>query len=147
VKQWRRSKLPGRNSTPAVAETLVVDASVMVDLLLGTDLSPNAESRMRGRDLHAPAHLDGEVLSALGRLFSARHVTSRVVAARLGALASAPVARHPLPPLLRGAWTRRHNLRLTDALYVELAARLGAVLLTTDRRLSITTSIAELVTI
>jgi predicted nucleic acid-binding protein len=34
-----------------------------------------------------------------------------------------------------GAWARRHQLRLADALYVELAAVRRAALVTTDRRL------------
>jgi len=34
-----------------------------------------------------------------------------------------------------GAWARRDQLRLADALYVELAVSLGLSLITTDRRL------------
>jgi predicted nucleic acid-binding protein len=36
---------------------------------------------------------------------------------------------------LIGAWSRRHRLRLADAVYLELADRLDCLLVTTDRRL------------
>jgi predicted nucleic acid-binding protein len=38
--------------------------------------------------------------------------------------------------LVEGAWSRRQNLRLVDALYVELALRLEAPLVTTGGRLA-----------
>ena len=44
----------------------------------------------------------------------------------------APLRRHELGALLIGAWNRRGNLRLTDALYVELAEQLKAPIITTD---------------
>ena len=49
---------------------------------------------------------------------------------------------HALDGLVLGAWARRHNLRLTDALYVELAAQLDTVVVTTDRRLARATPLA-----
>lgn len=50
------------------AEALVIDASALLEALLGTELGWAVRARLRGGDLHAPAHLDAEVLSALGRL-------------------------------------------------------------------------------
>jgi predicted nucleic acid-binding protein len=47
----------------------------------------------------------------------------------------APIERHPVRGLIAGAWARRHQLRLADALYVELAVVRGSALVTTDRRL------------
>jgi predicted nucleic acid-binding protein len=41
-----------------------------------------------------------------------------------------------LQPLLAAAWDLRHNLALRDALYVTLARRLGALLVTADARLA-----------
>jgi predicted nucleic acid-binding protein len=41
-----------------------------------------------------------------------------------------------LQPLLTAAWGLRHNLALRDALYVSLARRLKAVLVTADVRLA-----------
>jgi predicted nucleic acid-binding protein len=119
------------------SEALVVDASAVVEALLGSDLGAEVRARMRGHRLHAPAHLDAEVLSALGRLHRAGELADSTVTAALGELAAAPIRRHPLASLLSGAWERRTNQRLVDALYLELAVSLGpAALLTTDARLA-----------
>lgn len=53
----------------------------------------------------------------------------------LARLAAAPIQRHPVTGVLLGAWARRHQLRLADAVYVELATSLDLPLVTTDRRL------------
>jgi predicted nucleic acid-binding protein len=47
--------------------------------------------------------------------------------------------------MLPGAWGRRANLRLVDALYVELAEVLGAPLVTTDAALAAAVNVAELI--
>lgn len=130
-----------------MADEVVVDASAFVDLLLGNEVGDAVGRRLRGCSLHAPAHLDAEALSALGRLERAGQVRASDVATRLELLASAPVQRHPLPPLLDGAWRRRHNshnIRLVDAVSVELAHQLGFRLLTTDGRLAEASNVAEL---
>lgn len=86
--------------------------------------------------MHAPAHFDAEVLSALGRLQRGGALTVAQVDAALDELRRAPVTRHDLAPLVGGAWARRDTLRLADALYVELANTAGLTLLTTDQRLA-----------
>ena len=115
---------------------VVVDALALVDLLLGNDLAAAVERRLAGHGLHAPAHLDAEVLSALGRQSRAGTLEEDDVEAMLATLEEAPIERHPVAGLLVGAWSRRHRLRLADALYVELAEREALPLVTTDRRLS-----------
>jgi predicted nucleic acid-binding protein len=50
-----------------------------------------------------------------------------------------------LAPLIRSAWRRRHNLRLVDALYAQLADDLSAALITTDTGLSIAATNGELI--
>jgi predicted nucleic acid-binding protein len=127
-------------------ETVVVDASVLVDLLAGTEVAPAARARLAHAVLHAPAHLDAEVLSALGRLQRAGELAAGDVDAGLAHLAALPVTRHDLPNLLAGAWARRADLRLLDALYVELAASLGVRVLTTDHRLARATPLVEAIT-
>lgn len=116
-------------------DEVVIDASALVDLLLGHTLGLVVRRRLTGQVLHAPAHLDAEVLSALGRLHRAGELGTSHVEGQLTALALAPVQRHPVHELLGGAWARRHRLRLADALYVELATRLDCPLVTTDPRL------------
>ncbi len=114
---------------------VVVDASAFVDLLLGNPLGVAVRARLAGQSLHAPGHVDAEVLSALGRLHRAGDLDDDSVSRLLGRVVDAPIERHPVQQLVAGAWTRRHELRLADALYVELATAQGAPLVTTDRRL------------
>lgn len=125
---------------------LVVDASAIVDLLAGSPLGDPVRRRLEHHQLHAPAHLDAEVLSALGRLHRAGKLSAIAVASRLSEVAAAPILRHDLAALIEGAWNLRHNLRLVDALYVALAARLEAPLVTTDGALAAASPAAELVT-
>lgn len=114
----------------------VLDASAAVELLLQTPAGRRAVESLRGGVVAAPAHLDAEVLSALGLLARAGEVTEQRVALGLGELARAPIRRLPLAPLLAAAWEMRANLSLRDALYVTLARSLGATLVTADRRLA-----------
>jgi predicted nucleic acid-binding protein len=71
----------------------------------------------------------------LGRLNRAGDLPAATVGRLLARLAEAPIVRHPVRELLSGAWARRANVRLADALYVELADQLDIALVTTDRRL------------
>lgn len=127
-------------------EHVVLDASALVDLVLAHPIGAAVGARIEGRVLHAPAHLDAEVLSALGRLHRAGSLTARAVSRQIDLVAAAPIDRHPLAEMLRGAWMRRAQLRLADALYVELAVRLGLPLVTTDAALGRATSVAEVIT-
>lgn len=124
-------------SPSSAPEHVVIDASAMVDLLARTaDRHQAVRARLAHTVMHAPAHFDAEVLSALGRMRRSGVLTVADVDAALDELGQAPVTRHDLPPLLAGAWSRRDSLRLTDAFYVELAHRAALVLLTTDQRLA-----------
>jgi predicted nucleic acid-binding protein len=136
--------ISGRMSTAPV--TLVVDAAALVDLLLRSEVGGAVEARLQDASLHAPAHVDAEILSALGRLHRSGVLSARLVTQRLEAAAEAPIERHPLPELLQGAWGRHERIRLANALYVELAERLEAPLITTDTALARSTHIAEAVT-
>ena len=113
----------------------MLDASVAVDLLAGTELATAAAQRLRGTVLHVPAHFSAEVLSALGRLHRDGTMTEDEVGDALARLASMPAVEHGVAGLLAGAWARRGRLRLLDALYVELAEQIDAVVVSTDRRL------------
>ena len=118
-----------------MTEQVVVDASVLVDLLAGTDRAAAVRAALTGTVMHAPAHFDAEVLSALGRLQRDGHLTVDRVDDAIARLVRAPITRHPLKSLVPGAWARRDGFRLADALYVELAAQTGYPLLSTDARL------------
>jgi predicted nucleic acid-binding protein len=114
---------------------VAVDASALIDLLLGGGIGVAVATRLAGHGLHGPAHLDAECLSALGRLNRAGDLSATAVEKLLAELAVAPITRHPVRELLTGAWLRRAKLRLADALYVELADQLDIALITTDARL------------
>ncbi len=127
------------------AEACVVDASVLVDLAtLRVGWRPIAAT-LAGSPLHAPAHVDVEVMSAIARLRRAEVLTAVTADAALNRFAAAPITRHPIPPLVTGAWGRLDRLRVADALYVELASRLGMRLLTSDARLARASDLALLV--
>jgi predicted nucleic acid-binding protein len=114
---------------------VVIDASALVDLLIGGPVGDAVATRLSSHVLHGPAHIDAETLSALGRLHRAGEVEPAAVETMLGRLASAPIVRHSVAELLIGAWRMRSNLRLADAIYVELAESLEVPLVTTDTRL------------
>ncbi|WP_233608127.1 type II toxin-antitoxin system VapC family toxin [Nocardia stercoris] len=114
----------------------MIDASCLVDLLANTDLAAQVRDRIAQTVMHAPAHVDLEVLSALGRLGRAGTLSDEEVEVALGRLARAPIQRHLPVNLIRGAWQRRANIRFADAIYVELSDQLGVPLLTTDFRLA-----------
>jgi predicted nucleic acid-binding protein len=124
----------------------VVDASALVDLLLDNDLGRAVRHRIKGHALHAPAHLDAEVLSALGRLHRAGDLDAGTVERKLHELASAPIRRHPVNDLVVATWARRHQIRLADAIYVELAVRRSLPLVTTDHRLPAAPSVEVVAT-
>lgn len=113
---------------------VVVDAATVVDLICGLPAAGPYRSHLAAADaVAAPAHLDAEVLSALGRLKRAGQLARE--ADRVEALASFPARRWPLRPLLATAWSLTDRIAVRDALYVALAASLDATLVTTDGRL------------
>jgi predicted nucleic acid-binding protein len=122
---------------------LVIDASALVDLLLGEPASERIADRIERNSLHAPAHIELELLSAFGRIERSGQLTSAAVDLRLRAAESVIIQRYDLEGLSAGAWRRRQSLRLSDAFYVELAHQLNVPLITTDLRLARATPRAE----
>ncbi len=118
------------------AQLLVVDASAVVEVLRRSDRGDVVAARMRGATLAAPAHLDAEVLSALGRLVRAGDAQAARVTRALNRLVRLPVERFPIAPLVQRAWELRENIALRDGLYVACAETLSATLLTIDGRLT-----------
>lgn len=112
----------------------VVDAATVVDLICGFPAAEPFREVLTSSDaVAAPAHLDAEVLSALGRLKPAGQLPQ--AAERVAALAAFGATRWPLRPLLSPAWALVDRIATRDALYVALAASLEGILVTTDRRL------------
>lgn len=115
---------------------IVTDASAIVELLRRAGSGDRVADHLRGSTAVAPAHLDTEVLSALGRLERGRFASDHAVESAIAHLVRLPVQRVPIRPLLHRAWQLRQNLTLGDALYVACAERFEARLLTLDARLA-----------
>ena len=122
--------------------SVVLDASAFVELLIGGPASRWIGEQLRDRHLTGPAHVHAEVLSALGRRHRSGTSTVSGIEEGLRRMVETEADTYPLPQLLLGAWHRRDRLRLADALYVELAAQLDTVVVTTDRRLARATPLA-----
>lgn len=127
-----------------MTEARVVDASVLVDLAILRAGWPSIAKSLSGVSLHAPAHVDVEVMSALARLARADVLSSGEAREALDRFLAAPITRHPLPELLPGAWVRSDRLRVADALYVELASSLKVRVISTDARLARASDLVDL---
>ncbi|HUG49473.1 MAG TPA: type II toxin-antitoxin system VapC family toxin [Terrimesophilobacter sp.] len=116
--------------------TIVVDASAIVDVLVGSPRSAELTAVMRDKTLIAPELLDVEVCSALARLERASTLTRAQADEALGLYLELPVRRISHRNLRHQAWSLRHAVRIADAFYLACAIALDAPLLTLDRRLA-----------
>ena len=116
---------------------IVLDASVIVELLTNGALADSIRNELAGRtdSLIAPHLLDVEVLSALRRLVTGRRIDTHRSEQMLSALAALPVERCAHIPLLGRIWELRHNFTAYDAAYIALAEATNAVLYTGDEKL------------
>jgi predicted nucleic acid-binding protein len=116
---------------------IVLDASALVDVVLGHPDSAWSLDRMGAEDVCAPAHQMAEVLSALARLRRAGVIdgagamTALAEAAAFPQEVLAPTERH-----LHRALELSEGIRVLDGLYVALAEERSCPLVTTDRRLA-----------
>jgi predicted nucleic acid-binding protein len=117
---------------------IVVDASVVVEVLLRVPGAERLEARLAGvgQRLCAPALLDVEVAQALRRYAGRGELTPERGNEAIQVLMEFPLVRYPHAPLLARIWELRSNLTAYDAAYVALAEALRAPLLTADARLA-----------
>lgn len=117
---------------------IVVDASVVLELLLRTAMAPGVEARLldSGESLHAPQLLDLEVAQVLRRYWRAGALDAERGRQALADLLDLPVTRYPHGIFLDRIWALRHNLTAYDAAYLALAEALGALFITRDARLA-----------
>ena len=113
---------------------IVVDASVMVEVLLGTPTGAVGRDRLLGaaETVHTPHLMDPEVAQALRRHAWEGRISDRRGARALADLRLFPMARYGHDVLLARVWELRHNLSAYDACYVALAEALDAPLATCD---------------
>lgn len=114
--------------------TAVVDASAMVDLLLG--VVPEDRVDVMAGDLAVPDLLFVEVASALARLTRRGLLDDATATLLLEELRDAPVDVHSARELVARAFELRSNAGLHDGCYVALAEALGCPLITADGRLA-----------
>lgn len=117
---------------------IVLDASAVVELLLGTELGRSIAIRIAdpALGLHAPHLVDVEVVQALRRYVQEGDLDQGTARGALEDLHSLDIVRHAHEPLLDRVWTLRENLTAYDAVYVALAEALDAILLTCDGKLA-----------
>jgi predicted nucleic acid-binding protein len=117
---------------------IVVDASAVLEVLLGTEAGRRAEDRLFDREaaLHAPHLLDVEVAQVLRRYAAAGEIKPGRAAEALDDLADLPITRHEHVLLLPCIWQLRNNATAYDAAYLALAEVLDATLITRDAKLA-----------
>ena len=117
---------------------IVLDASAAVDWLLQTPAGLGIESRIYSRNetLHAPHLLDLEVTQVLRRLVLQKVIPEHRGDEAVRDLLDLRINRYAHFVLLPPIWQLRHNFSTYDAAYIVLAEKLGAPLITRDRRLA-----------
>jgi predicted nucleic acid-binding protein len=121
---------------------IVVDASVLAPAL--ADDGPDGDrvrERLAGERLFAPALIDLEVASVWRRAARSGRLHPRRAGQALADLAQLPLERASHRLLMARIWELRNDLTPYDAAYVALTERLGADLLTADRRIGRTPGI------
>lgn len=116
---------------------IVVDASVLVDFLVGRPGRAAIEAALVQRaPCHAPHLIDVEVAQVLRRLSMAGMIETARAEASLANLRQLALTRHPHAPHLERIWQLRHNLNAYDGAYVALAEALDVPLVTRDGKLA-----------
>jgi len=117
---------------------IVLDASALVELLLGTETGLAIGERIADPtdSIHIPHLADVEVTQALRRYVRDGSLDSDEAKEALENLRGLDLERHGHEPLLDRVWALRENLSAYDAVYVALAEALDGTLLTCDAKLS-----------
>jgi predicted nucleic acid-binding protein len=116
---------------------LVVDASVLFEVVAGTAEADRLSQRLRADpDLAAPYLIDAEVLSVIEGRHRSGDLDRTAATQAVEHLVAWPGQRWPHRPFVPRAWELRDNIRAYDALYIALAEALDATVLTLDERLT-----------
>jgi predicted nucleic acid-binding protein len=114
---------------------IVIDASAMIELILGHSLGDEADALLaEGVQLAAPQLLQAEVLNALRKALLAKSLSK--VTADLAVLdfSRLEISYFDAAPFVMDVWKMRDNFTSYDASYLVLAVRLSVPLLTRDKR-------------
>jgi len=114
---------------------IVVDASAMVEALVGRDVDAELLDALLG-EVAAPHLLDVEVLSVLrGLALGGKLAPEAAESARADHFAFT-ITRHETGPLADRIWRLRHRYTSYDAAYIALAEGLAVPLFTCDAKLA-----------
>lgn len=116
--------------------TVVVDASVVAEVLLGTAAGRRAAAVLDEQELLAPQHLTAEVVSVIRGWSLSRQITDEQALRALGEFVDLDVEQVPMLQMLPSVYALRHNISAYDAMYVVLARAARCRLLTLDARLA-----------
>ncbi len=116
---------------------IVLDASVVVELLTNGALADSIRDELAGRSesFLVPHLIDIEVLSALRRLAAVRRIDPYRSGQFLSELEVLPAERYSHIPLMERIWELRRNFTVYDAAYIALAEATDSVLYTCDKKL------------
>ena len=119
----------------------VIDASVVVEYLVASSLTPQAQALVRSaveRDVEfwAPDLLYAESVSALRKMSRLRAITPAEGQQAVEDLRRLPITTTGTRDLMPRAWAIRSAITPYDACYAVLAEVLGAPFITADRRLA-----------
>lgn len=123
-------------SSSSAHSLIVIDASALVELLLGGSRSAAMRQAVGDAQLLAPDLINPEVMQCLRRLERTGKLTAERASTALTRLREGGVSTMPTGRLTREAWSLRHNLSAYDACYVALARLVRCPLLTVDRCLA-----------
>jgi predicted nucleic acid-binding protein len=117
---------------------IVIDASAVVELLLGSETGRSLIERVLTpwETLHAPHLVDVEVAHAVRRHDLGGALGETRATTVLRDLRLLPLHRYGHSELLERVWELRHRLTAYDACYVALAETLDAPLITCDAALA-----------
>jgi predicted nucleic acid-binding protein len=113
---------------------LVIDASAFIEYLLRTKTGVGLDGIVQDPEtqLHAPALCDVELAAGLRRALMTQRILATRATEALTHYLHLPVIRHEHTALLARVLALRANFSAYDAIYVALAERLGATLVTVD---------------
>ena len=116
--------------------TLVVDASAVAEILLGTQAGRRAAALLGEHKLIAPQHLTAEVASVIRGWSLSRQITDEQALRAFREFEALGVEQVPMMSLLPAIYALRHNISAYDAVYVVVARAAECSLLTLDARLA-----------
>lgn len=125
--------------------SVVIDASVVVDLVRSGPAARRIVDRIAGHALVAPHLIDQEVMHAIRRRTLAGQITADAARSALDRFARLSIHRLATGPVLTRAWELRNQATAYDAAYLALAEALGVPLVTLDARLARTHGSAAVV--